>query len=900
MHVNHSTEISLPLYNGLIDRSKMLLILKTAISSGEYRFARQAATRWLAVYPGDLLINTFLAQIFLGENKDDQAIKILGKINVLDPEDILVNKLLAKAFGRQHPIDAQLVYEDLFVLGERVDPALPMPGWRIVLRNARKALQANDLKKAETYLYQSLALNQEHILAGITHLEIVRGLGGQGNLLQFSELYHLRFPDCLVFKLGLVEARVNGGEEAEAINLLHHCSAADAAGQVSLRFWGKNHPYLPLWPDRFEIDFNLPIPAVVAAQLGLNLLPEKRIHQGIDPTATQEVETMGTNGMVETEVFQEPKPTLETNDHEGESKKEIPLEQRSSTKKSPEWMAETIAEFERLAKRVKSPAIAKADGRFPIYVVFSTRTGLRAQYGEQTMKVVEKEMVLLADAVRKRAGWGAMVFCPDDIECTGKLGLKTVSGNDPWKLKLSLRDLDEALGKKGGRIGAVVIVGSPEIVPFHRLPNPTDDMDDEVLSDNPYATLDSNYFIPEWPVGRFAGETGSDPGLLLQQIRQAIQFHEKVVKNLKNFRSLSFWMRLLQILFGRRNTTTTQSSGFGYTASVWRRASKAVFQPVSNGRGLLVSPPTETKKFDSQKLVQSSLGFFNLHGLAETAEWYGQRDPLENATGPDYPVALSLADLPKNGKSPTIVLSEACYGGYINNKREESSLALRFLSIGTAAVVGSTCISYGAVSAPLVGADLLAFLFWSAVRDGYPIGDALTQAKIGMAREMKRRQGYLDGEDQKTLISFVLYGDPLAYYDGVAVVQKRTVRPKKPMSVMTISDHQKGDTPEVQLSERMLQQAKEAVKPYLPGLDRVEIKVSAQETVNLDKIRGGLGSSERNEKLVRSPSTGPGSYDERTVIIFRHEVQIGLHTHYKYARVTLNNAGKLIKMTFSR
>jgi hypothetical protein len=55
---------------------------------------------------------------------------------------------------------------------------------------------------------------------------------------------------------------------------------------------------------------------------------------------------------------------------------------------------------------------------------------------------------------------------------------------DPWKLKLALADLDQALSKKGAMIGALLIVGGPDVVPFHKLPNPTDDMDREVYSDN--------------------------------------------------------------------------------------------------------------------------------------------------------------------------------------------------------------------------------------------------------------------------------------------------------------------------------------------------------------------------------------------------------------------------------
>ena len=114
-----------------------------------------------------------------------------------------------------------------------------------------------------------------------------------------------------------------------------------------------------------------------------------------------------------------------------------------------------------------------------------------------------------------------MVYSPDDPElhaCPAAVPARP--SRDPWKLKHALADLDAALGKRGEMIGALLIVGSDAVVPFHRLPNPTDDMDGEVLSDSPYATLDANYFVPEWPVGRLPGESGPDAWLLLEQLRQ--------------------------------------------------------------------------------------------------------------------------------------------------------------------------------------------------------------------------------------------------------------------------------------------------------------------------------------------------------------------------------------------
>ena len=880
---------------GRLNRGTALLLMESAFESGELRFARQLILSWLTAYPGDLEVNALLGELFFHEHKIAQAITILEKVARLDPEDLRVQKLLAAWYARINDEQAKTTFIRVYILGERLDVSQSMPGWAIILRNAHKALQENDLSTAEVNIYQALALNQDEVLTGIYHIKLLRLLGDSAGVLRFCELYHQRWPECLVFRLGLAEGRLIAGSETEAVQLLHQCAAEDSTGQVSKRWWGESHPYLPLWPVRYEISFGVPIPARIAGKLGWNRLAASGGELSeIEPKqpVKEEKETyeLEKQRKFAHSQYNDNQPEIKIS--ESKQAEDAPRFERPQKKVSA-WLKETEQEFEKLAKSLKSPGIVKADGRFPIYVFFSSRSGLRSKYCEQTAQVLNQELNRLAEAIRQRAGWGAMVFYPDDLECTGKLGMSTISGNDPWKMKLSLVDLDQALAKKGGRIGALLIVGGADVVPFHRLPNPTDDSDEEVLSDNPYSTLDSNYFIPEWPVGRLPGEKGGDAGLLLQQLRNVTQSHlknKKVKKTVKPDRIILGLLRWL-FLLRREQPSLSRKNRFGYTAAVWRRSSVASFKPVSAETAVLVSPPHETRSFDPEKLMRSDLGFYNLHGLAETAEWYGQRDPRDSWDGSEYPVALTLADLPKNGHSPHIVFSEACYGGYIVDKEENTSLALRFLSIGTRAVVGSTGIAYGAVSPPLVGADLLANLFWKAIADGYSAGDALVQAKIGMAREMNKRQGFLDGEDQKTLISFVLYGDPLAYADSQPVETKKFVRSRIHWAVKTVSDHANGNGELNTSKEELVQQAKAAVEAYLPGVDLAEVRYRLQKVAADPQ---GLAAKGKLETESGNTLTN------RRVVIFQRKIVFGGHTHIHYARVTLNRDGKLLKMSVSR
>jgi hypothetical protein len=45
--------------------------------------------------------------------------------------------------------------------------------------------------------------------------------------------------------------------------------------------------------------------------------------------------------------------------------------------------------------------------------------------------------------------------------------------------------------------------------------------------------------------------------------------------------------------------------------------------------------------------------------------------------------------------------------------------------------------------------------------EGIPFGEAFVKAKEDFARESIRMKGYLDKTDEKTLLEFVIFADPL-------------------------------------------------------------------------------------------------------------------------------------------
>ena len=251
--------------------------------------------------------------------------------------------------------------------------------------------------------------------------------------------------------------------------------------------------------------------------------------------------------------------------------------------------------FDHLAKKFKKSDLERADNRFPVYVIMSSKTQLEAQHGPNTADIVDGLLQDLAGKIGSLPDWGAQVFYPDDATQMAALGLKPTIASDAWKVKLSLGELDEALGKQGEMIGALLIVGGPEIIPFHNLPNPTYDNDLDVPSDNPYSTVDENYFIPQWPVGRLPGETGSDAGLLIFQIRNLIYKYEQRTK--KGFnpgaRLSTFFARIRQWItnFG---IPSSKKQSMGYSAEVWKEASAGVYSTIGKAKDLQLSPPTNT------------------------------------------------------------------------------------------------------------------------------------------------------------------------------------------------------------------------------------------------------------------------------------------------------------------
>ncbi len=158
---------------------------------------------------------------------------------------------------------------------------------------------------------------------------------------------------------------------------------------------------------------------------------------------------------------------------------------------------------------------------------------------------------------------------------------------------------------------------------------------------------------------------------------------------------------------------------------------------------------------------------------------------------------------------------------------------------------------------------------------------------------MHHRQGYLDGEDQKTLISFVLYGDPLAQPQRIERSPKNVARPiKQPSNVKTICDRVLEPETNQVVPDEVLKYVKHVVSQYLPGMEDAQVSFSTERAECHSPGHTCPTSQIKSRPLTRQP--------DRHLVTLSKQVQRECHVHPHFARLTLDGQGKLVKLVVSR
>jgi len=889
----------------MIDRIELIRLIEAARIAGRLDFARSIASDWLEVWAGDMELQLRLAHIEMDQTRYGQAIDRLSKLTISDPENMKAYQSLADAQKQiGNPLAATINQACADLLDGKTLNAERSPSWTIILTHCLEAIRSGDHETAISKSQEALAADPDTPLPVLIAIQAHQAADAAQIALALARTGHDRWPACIAFRIYLANDLLVRGDISRGVSYLHQAAVDDPLGIVSTRIMGKLHPYQALWPNTMTMRLASPIPAEVSAVLGENKLGGSNPAQSAtsdqvtdaDETphrSSQEIvqETAGGNlaeAHASNSINDRPVEPLKGEAFQGPSSGDDSFAEDLSIENS---FSEVEADFTRIAERINArPQTADEDRRFPAYIILSSRAHLMQTFGEDSFREIDETIVSLVDTIRKRPGWTAYHIYIDDPSSFDTFRLHPADPANAWQIKLRLADLDQALRGRGEMIGALLIVGGDRIIPFHRLPNPVDDDDDYVFSDNPYATTDENYFAPQWAIGRLP--SGDSAELILHQIRKMIKDHSIAVQNVGILTRIRVWLYMRLERFVRRKPRS-----LGYTASIWRKASMAVYKSIGEPRSLLTSPPAQASQIAPIITNPFQFSYFNLHGLEDAPEWFGQRDPLmDTGSGPDFPVAFRPEDVVNSGRAPKVIYSEACYGANIEGKSVDSALCLKFLDAGARVFVGSTKVSYGSVTTPLIAADLLGHLFWNQLKKKIPAGESLRRAKLQLAAEMHRRQGYLDGEDQKTLISFVLFGDPLfnpvmeIARPGQKLVLRRKSRPKQMKTVCALGVGNLTDLDNPAEIDRV----KTIVSKYLPGMADAQCRIHPQPIYGCENSHHQCPSNQLGIKRLVA-----GEQSTRVYTFAKHVVD-GSRRHPHFARLTLDSSGKVLKLSVSR
>ena len=867
----------------------------TELSNAAFRLENFSLTEkllicWLREYPNDLWMRYRLAIVLYKSGKTNDAIRLSELIVRYDPEFAEVWALLSILYPEGS--------EDRKIAKSRCQ------------RLKSRASSGAEFGKNDSFFGKLLRrkadepsrmIEETDDFDILSALRIAKDSGQQEDPASYERLlsiYMRRWPQVIQFKLLFGQFLNRSGAIDKGANLIHSTVASDLLGMAAERMWGNAHDFKRMYyaEDDLSVDISaIAVPENVAAAAKLETLTCVRIDEQSEPDVNPVANDGERGDPIETE---KPAAVLDLDSENDEPAAEpaadtcrsqtdavlierpFPIETKRAAFSSPFSALFKKTEPERysdLKEYVYKLDVTNSDERFPIYVVLSTIGGLTAKYGKNNKEFIGREMQSVADAVDNREGWNSMVFYPDEFSTNARAYM------DPILIKQELVKLDRILSEKGSMIGAVLIVGGPEVVPFFTLKNPAMDDDPSIPSDAPYATYDEKrIFDQQWQLGRVPGDNSSDPGLLLSQLRQIQNYHieaaEREIENRRRNRKAA------KRSFCGFSKAIKESKSFGLSAQVWERPSVAVFRNVSATVNLLTSPGVTAANFPTSQLEAVQYAYFNLHGIKGNPNWYGQKDPRDQSTMTLLPLTLQMNNLDRLRKAPEVIFAENCYGAEIDRRNESNAISLHLIGKGTRVFIGSTVIAYGAVTLPLTAADLLAHLFWNHLRAGISTGEAFRRAKKNFASETERTSGGLDGEIQKTILSFVFYGDPLFAVDPQASITDRMQRAKTAKNYELVRERLDS---KVAIDHVMAKQIYEKIK----------------ETCNLESFETDYSSCTIQKQFrsgKSSASNGGSALETNYVLIYTKEIRQNDLTARSLTRVTVSPNGEILKVSFSR
>jgi hypothetical protein len=382
----------------------------------------------------------------------------------------------------------------------------------------------------------------------------------------------------------------------------------------------------------------------------------------------------------------------------------------------------------------------------------TVRSALVNKYSGGALSKIDIALAAWIAADLKR-GLTTLHVALDDATAMAVHGCKAIKG------RVSAAQAKRAIDALAARLQPdyIVIIGGQDVLPSFNVPNPSfdpkGDADTTVPTDNPYAcarafaakTLKS-YLVPDRVVGRIpdlpAPAGTGDPIWLLTALKTATTWTSK--------------------------PRTFYAEAYATCCDEWKGAGQATMQylglPVAD---LMISPPTQDATALARNRLARSLQFTKGHGSPLDAHFYGQK-------GGSYPEVLVSTSVQSEVKPGTLAAAMCCYGAQVYAPTDPAArpvgalpVSMAYLRAGAVGFMGSTKIAWVGPQ-QMMCADWIVASYLKKSLEGASLGRALLEAKQDYLQYLANQGQAPDTADEKTMIEFMLLGDPSLHPVAVA------------------------------------------------------------------------------------------------------------------------------------
>jgi tetratricopeptide (TPR) repeat protein len=761
--------------------------IELGLRLGEARMVESAARHLRELFPDAIAPHIFLGQALLQLEDHSAAIAQFRAALIANPLASEAWIGLAGALSQAGQPDAAAAALGSAALHDPLDSELLTPGIAVApsdglgvayLRRGHANLAAAELRAAlernpdreELRLYSIEALRRDGDLAG-----------ARARLAELDTATTPNLPTLLIVAaLGLSHANSHA--------IRQQCARFDIDGQMTRRFFAPEHAPWDLAPA-----LRLPWSAVFEP------LADYLAHAPIGKAAHAKSSVVSH--------LRQPEPDADAR----------------AFIATAEHVRQRVAEI----SGAPPPLAPWTSGRRQRQLLLGSKRTLLQRYGEAGFGAIDRRLNLLADALSRRGIATECCYFDDSasLQIDDQVALAPAA-HEAGAIRELVRSLADVFDGRHQQLGTTLLIGGDDSVPFHRLPNPLHDDDPLICADTPYGSDDAGYLLPHRVVARLPDGAGAEPELLLSVLDQMIDYHSGAGAYQKRA-----GLRLA-LLGGRREAVAPEAgTKAGYSAEVWQVAARSVLDALDPAAPLTTSPPLDADTLAPNAWLDQRVLYVNLHGAAGLPNWYGQPEAVWPGAATRLPIALRPDQLGTRSVAGGLLISEACYGAEIADRGPESSIPLRALAEGMLACVGATASSYASLATPLLGADLLCQRLLARLAAGAAIGEALHQARLEFAQTMYRRQGYLDDVDVKTLMEFILLGDPWATIEARAPSRANWSISKVAGIERVPKPRPKLVVEEARVPRDLLKRVRHALRQALPGATTVALHVVAQPSL---------------------------------------------------------------------